>query len=115
VKTFKEFLESVNPGSFLNTGWSGVDSNQFFNVGHSNDVDLPTPTLDMPTRTISSKIRKIAYTENPISILLDNGSMWKLTKKQWDHLKSYGREPKENARVEMEMTVDGTIKSINII
>lgn len=111
--TFREF---VNTGAFLNTGWTGIDPNSFINLGqHSNDFALPTPTLDVPTKTIQGKIKRIFYTENPISVILDNGSVWKLTKKQWDHLKFYGREPKENARVQIEMTVDGTIKAINII
>ncbi len=107
--TFKEF---VNAGAFSNTAFRGLDSNQFVGSGHA--LNLPTPTLDMPTRTIHSTVRRIVYNENPISIQLMDGTIWNLTKKQWDYLKSTNKEPKINSNIQIEMFLDGTIKSVNI-
>lgn len=109
LTTFREF---VNAGSFQDTGKTGLDNN-FFGVGHA--LNMPMPTLDMPTKIIEGRIKKILYTQNPISVCLEDGTVWKATKKQWDYLRSIGREPKENLRMQLEIHLDGTIKAVNII
>jgi hypothetical protein len=86
---------------------------QHFGIG--NSPVLPTTLLEPPTRTIEGKIKDIRYTENPITIMLDNSTSWKVDKKQWDYLVSVGKEPKIGKRVQLEMFLDGTIKSINYI
>lgn len=109
MQSFKEY---VNNGAFLNTAWVGLD-NQFFGTGRS--LNLPTPTLDIPTKTITGKIRSIFYTQNPITIALENGTVWKVNKEQWDYLQSIGREPREGKMVQMDLFLDGTIKAVNFI
>ncbi len=106
--SFKEF---VNAGAYQNTATTGYD-NQFFGIGHS--LNLPTPTLDIPTRTLEGTVRRINYTENPISIHFDSGTVWNLTKKQWDYLLSTNKEPRIDSKMQIEMYLDGTIKSVNI-
>lgn len=108
MESFKEF---VNSGAFQNTATTGYD-NQFFGIGRA--LNLPTPTLDMPTKTLQGNVRRINYTENPISIQLDSGAIWNLTKKQWDYLRTVNKEPKVNSAIQIEMYLDGTIKSVNI-
>ena len=108
MTSFKEF---INPGYFSDTGKDGID-NQFFGVGKS--LNMPTPTLDLPTKTLEGKVRRINYTENPISIILQDGTTWNLTKKQWDYLVSINKTPKVNSSIQIEMYLDGTIKSINV-
>lgn len=107
MESFKEFY---NAGAFSNTAWDGFDS-QTFGIGKS--LNLPTPTLEIPTKVIKGRIRSIFYTKNPITIALENGTTWKLTKEQWDYLRSVGKEPKENKEVQIELYLDGTIKAIN--
>jgi hypothetical protein len=104
------FREFVNPGAFQDTSKVGID-NHFFGIGKS---DLPTPTLDLPTKTIASKVRRINYTENPISINLQDGTTWNVTKKQWDYLVAIGKTPKVNSSIQIEMYLDGTIKSLDV-
>lgn len=108
LMTFKEF---VNAGSFQNTGTTGYD-NQMFGIGHA--LNLPTPTLDMPTKTVQGNVRRIVYNENPISVQLDDGTIWHLTKQQWDYLKATNKEPKINSNIQIEMYLDGTIKGVFI-
>jgi hypothetical protein len=108
MESFKEF---VNAGAFSNTGFNQID-NQMFGIGHA--LNLPTPTLDMPTKTLQGNVRRINYTENPISIQLDSGAVWNLTKKQWDYLRTVNKEPRVNSAIQIEMYLDGTIKSVNI-
>jgi hypothetical protein len=105
--SFKEF---VNPGAFQNTAQMGMD-NQFFGVGHS--LNLPTPTLEIPTKTVGGRISRINYTQNPISIYLTDGTVWNLSKKQWNYLLATNKEPKINGKVQIEVFLDGTIKSVN--
>lgn len=107
--SFKEF---VNAGAFNNTAMMGYD-NQFFGIGKS--LNLPTPTMQVPTKTLKGNVRRINYTENPISIQLDTGAIWNMTKKQWDYLLAVNKEPKINSQVQIEMFLDGTIKSVNIV
>jgi hypothetical protein len=106
VITFREFVSS---GAFSDTGKDGFD-NAFFGIGHS--LDMPMPTLNLPTRNIEGRVKRINYTSNPISVVLDNGTIWNLTKQQWDYLKTTGKEPKINSSVNIEMYIDGTIKSL---
>ncbi len=108
MMSFKEF---VYPGALLNTGVAGID-NQFFGLGRS--LELPTPTLDLPTRAIEGVVTRINYTENPISVNLSDGTTWNLTKKQWDYLYSTNKLPRVNSKVQIEMFLDGTIKSVNV-
>jgi hypothetical protein len=110
MQTFREFM---NTGSFGNTATRNIDQ-QTFGSGHSNAVS-PSPTLDLPTRVVEGRIRKLIYTSNPITAVLEDGTMWKITKKQWEYLKSIDREPKENRRVQLELFLDGTIKSVNVL
>lgn len=105
--SFKEFY---NAGAFLNTAQTGFD-NQFFGIGHS--LELPTPTLDLPTKQLGGRVLRINYTENPISVVFDNGAIWNMTKKQWDYLKSTNKEPRINSNMQIEMWLDGTIKSVD--
>lgn len=105
------FFEFVNSGVFNNTAMDGID-NQFFGLGRS--PVLPTPTLDLPTKSIEGIVKQIRYTENPISINLTNGTTWKLTKKQWDYLAAVNKLPRINSRVQIETFIDGTIKSANV-
>lgn len=110
MDSFRLFLET--PGAFNNTGMTNLDSGMM-GVGHS--LDLPTPTLDPPTRTIRGKVNKISYTTNPISIALDDGTNWEVSKSQWDYLKKIGREPKEGSMVQLELYMDGTIKAVDFV
>ena len=107
MMSFKEFL---NPGAFLNTTQMGLDP-QTFGVGHA--LSLPTPTLEIPTKTIGGRITRINYTQNPISIHLNDGTIWNLTKKQWDYLLATNKEPRINGQIQIEVYLDGTIKSVN--
>jgi hypothetical protein len=107
LQSFKEF---VNNGAFLNTAWTGFD-NQTFGTGHA--LNLPTPTLDIPTKRIESRIRSIFYTQNPINIALEDGTSWKVTKEQWDYLVATGKEPREGKLAQIELFLDGTIRSVN--
>ena len=93
-------------GSFLNTGY--LYSNPQYYTRH----DLPTPSIDIPTKLITGRIRRINYTENPISIIFDNGTHWSLVKKQWEYLTQIGCEPKEGLQFRLELFLDGTIKSV---
>jgi len=111
MNKFMTFREFVNPGAFGNTATAGID-NQFFGVGKS--LNLPTPTLELPTRTMEGRVSRIRYTENPIAIVLDSGAVWHLTKQQWDYLRSTNKEPKTGSRVQIEMFVDGTIRAVNV-
>lgn len=104
--SFKEFY---NAGPFLNTTQTGHD-NAFFGV---KQPEIPMPSLDLPLKQVNGRVRRINYTENPISIIFDNGTTWNMTKKQWDYLKSTNKEPRINSEVQIEMFVDGTIKSVN--
>ena len=106
MESFKEFF---NAGA-INSGFAGLD-NQFFGIGKS--LNLPTPTLDIPTRTIQGRIQSIFYTQNPITITLENGTTWKLTKEQWDYLRAIGKEPHMGKQVMLELFLDGTIKAVN--
>lgn len=108
MESFKEF---VNAGAFGNTAEKGYDT-QFFGTGKS--LNLPTPTLDIPTKIISGRIRSIFYTQNPITIVIENGATWKLGKDQWDYIKSIGKEPREGKHIVLELFLDGTVKSINL-
>jgi hypothetical protein len=108
MQSFREF---VNAGAFQNTGTTGYD-NQVFGIGHS--LNLPTPTMDMPTKTLQGNVRRIKYNENPISVQLDDGSVWHLTKKQWDYLRVTNKEPQINSNIQIEMYLDGTIKSVTV-
>lgn len=114
---FRAFLESYESGAFLNTSFSGIDNN-FFGIGTDSSGNaaftLPSPTLDIPTRTIQSRIRQIRYTDNPICICLEDGTEWKLNKDQWDYLTSLGKEPREGLMLQMELFLDGTIKSVDL-
>lgn len=108
MQSFKEF---INAGAFLNTAWAGID-NQTFGLGHS--LNLPTPTLDIPTKRIEGRIRSIFYNQNPITIVLENGTTWKMSKEQWDYLLGIGEEPVEGKNAQIEMFLDGTIRSVQI-
>lgn len=94
---------------FSNTGFDGFD-NQTFGIGHS--LNLPTPTLDIPAKRLEGRIRSIFYTQNPITIVLEGGAVWKVNKQQWDYLVAQGREPREGKVAQIEMFLDGTIKSV---
>ena len=108
---FKEYiLSELNAGAFLNTAF-GFDP-QTFGMGRS--LNMPSPTLDIPTKTINSKVSKIFYTQNPICICLEDGTEWKITFKQWRYLESIGRKPKEGSRIQLELYIDGTIKAIDL-
>jgi len=111
MQSFKEF---VNAGAFQNTvtkGYFGTPNNASYG---GTPETLPTPTLDMPTKTVQGSVRRIVYNENPISVQLDDGTIWHLTKKQWDYLKATNKEPRINSNIQIEMYLDGTIKSVNI-
>lgn len=108
MQSFREFY---NAGAYLNTGFAGLD-NQFFGIGKS--LNLSTPTLEIPTKTLSGKIRSIFYTKNPITIVFENGGVWKLNMEQWRYLQSVGKEPREGKQVMLELFLDGTIKSVSL-
>lgn len=107
MESFKEF---VNASAFQNIQAKGSDNHWVSLTGSP----MPTPTLDIPTKTIEGNVRRINYTENPISILLDNGAMWNLTKEQWDYLRAINKEPKISSRMQIEMYLDGTVKAVNV-
>jgi len=107
MESFKEY---VNAGAFLNTTWSGLANLPY---GPGDDTPgFPTPTMEIPTKSMSGRIRSIFYTKNPISIVLENGAVWKVTKTQWDYLVSIGKEPREGVLAQIDMNLDGTIKSV---
>ena len=106
MESFKEY---VNAGAFLNTAWAGLASTP---TGIGDTPGFTSPTLDIPTRSISGRVRSIFYTKNPISIVLENGTVWKVSKSQWDYLVSTGKEPCEGKLAQIEMNLDGTIKSV---
>lgn len=101
---FKEF---VNTEAFLNMG----DDNQFFN----RSLTMPVPTFEIPTRTIQGTISSIYYTKNPITIVFDNGHLWKVTKEQWDNLVRSGKEPRKGKVMQVEMFLDGAVKFVNVL
>lgn len=105
-----EFKEFINNGAFLNTAWAGFD-NQTFGIGHS--LNLPTPTLDIPTKRIESRIRSIFYTKNPITIVLEDGTLWKMSKEQWDTLVRSGKQPQKGKIAQIETFLNGVVKSID--
>lgn len=107
MMTFREFA-----GAFQDTAKTGYDT-QTFGIGKS--LNLPTPTLDIPTKSVSGRIQSIFYTQNPITIVLEDGTTWKLTFEQWKYLKKLGKEPQEGKRIMMELFLDGTVKSIDFI
>ena len=109
VLSFKQFLLEDSGGYFGNTATSGYDP-QTFGIGRS--LNLPVPTLEIPAKHIEGRIRSIFYTQNPITIALDDGTTWKLTKSQWDYIQSQGKEIREGKRVQIEMNLDGTIKNV---
>jgi hypothetical protein len=117
--TFREF---INPGAFANTGFTGFD-NQFFGIGHSNE--LPMPTLNLPTEVISGKISRFVspYNKDPITLEIEfidpktgetKRKTWMMHKKQWENSKLAG-DIKKNSRVQMEILKDGTIKGLRVI
>jgi hypothetical protein len=102
MESFRRFwLENVDPRF----------DNQFYGFTATH---LPTPPLDIPVKKIDGKIRSIFYTQNPITIALENGAVWKVNKDQWDYLVAIGREPKEGKTVHLEIYLDGTIKSVGL-
>jgi hypothetical protein len=111
MDSFKTYLEFISAGAFSNTAFGSSPDNPDYYTRH----DLPTPTLDIPTNIVKSKIQQINYTENPITISLADGTVWKCSKPQWDYLKGIGREPKEGSNVQLEIYLDGTIKAVNIL
>lgn len=109
----ESFREYVNAGAFNNTG-AVMDTPQTFGIGKSNN--LPTPTLEIPTRTFSGTISNILYNQDPILIRVktqDKSYSWKVTKEQWNYLKKINRQPEVDKRVMIEMNLDGTIKSVS--
>lgn len=109
--SFRKFLESYNPGSFLNTAQNGFD-NQFFGIGKS--LQIPTPTLELPTKTLKGIVKRIVYNQDPIQIQLDTGAIWNLTKQQWDYMKFSNKEPKINSSIQITTSLDGTIQSVDV-
>lgn len=107
MESFRVFVEA----DVLQSGWAGLGSIPF---GVNNLSGLPMPAMDIPSKNLSGRIRSIFYTMNPITIVLENGSVWKLTKEQWDYLLATGKEPREGRVVNMDMNLDGTIKSVSI-
>lgn len=110
-KTMRSFHEFVNSGAFLNTFWKEIENP----LDVEKRLNFPKVTFDIPTKIITGKVQNIFYTKNPICISLDNGTSWKVTKEQWDYLSHIGREPKKGKRVQLEMYLDGTIKSVDIL
>lgn len=108
--SFQNLCERLLPGATSNTGMTG-HLNSVFGVGRS--LQLPTPTIDIPTHLIDCKINKIFYTRTPICVVLSNGMVWRLNKQQWDFLREHGREPREGAHVNLELYLDGSIKSVS--
>lgn len=96
---------------FLQENYEPRIDNQFYGF---NAANLPTPPSDIPVKKIGGKIRSIFYTKNPITIALESGAVWKLTKDQWDYLVAIGREPREGKTVQLEVYLDGTIKSVGL-
>ena len=99
---FKEFIQ---PGNLLS-------NNQ--QVNREQIPNLPAITLDLPTKKITSKITDIKYNQNPIVISFADGTRWTLIKKQWDYLISTGNKPKINSKIELEMYLDGSVKTCKI-
>jgi hypothetical protein len=97
---------------YSNTGWDDLHS-QVFGTGHS--LMLPVPTLHIPLNRVSTKVSGIIFNHTPIIVNFDNGQQWKLTKKQWDFMKSQGKEPKINQRLEVATDLNGRVISVNKI
>lgn len=109
MESFKEY---VIGGAFLNTAQSGFDS-QYFGIGKS--LNQPVPTFEIPTQKIESRVTSIFYTRNPITICLEDGTTWKVTKSQWDYMKAIGSEPIKGKTAQLELCLDGTIKSARFV
>lgn len=104
MEGFKQF--AMMPAAFQDSGK--------MDIGPQRHYDLPTPTTEIPTKSIDGTIEKIQYTTNPIAVYVA-GHKWTLTKKQWDYLKSQGKELKENQRIRIELYLNGAIKSVDIL
>lgn len=91
---------------FVNNQWTGYG------------LDIPinySPILETPTKVITGKIISIYYTKTPISVILDNGYVWRITTEQWDFLTRHKKQPKKNQQVKLEITLDGVIKNIDLV
>jgi hypothetical protein len=106
MEFFKEFIMS---GAF-NSTQSYLDGQPKY----YSKFELDVPTLDLPTKRIESRVRAIHYTQNPITIVLDN-SNWKVTKQQWDYLNSIGQKPEIGKLAQIETFLDGTIRSVSFV
>lgn len=98
------FLEYIE--AYSNTGWDDIEA---MTMGQGHSMNLPVPTFRLPTKQFTATVRRIKYNQNPIQIEFDNGVDWRVSKKQWDYLKSIGREPKENAVADVSMLSNGMI------
>ncbi len=101
---FKFFINEFNTNAFLGMGLDGL----------AKPFDLPNPSLELPTKMIKGKIQEIKFNQNPIKITTDNGSVWHLSKGQWDYLLKNNKKPRINSEINVEVYLDGRVKSCKI-
>lgn len=92
--------------NFIANAWAGL--------ADLGTPKFPRPALNIPTKTIAGKITTIYYTQNPISICLENGAVWQVTKEQWEYLCSIGKRPKQGQNVLLDTYLDGTLKAVSL-
>lgn len=108
MESFEKFLTEY----YSNSGWDDVEP---MLMGQGHTPLLPAPTIVLPDQTIFGKIVEIKFKQNPIVIILDNKTQWRLTIKQWNLLKSKDKTPKINSRVQIVVAADGTVLDIRTL
>ncbi len=106
MDSFAKFLET-----YSNSQTDGFEAMTF---GSDHAPVQPETTFNIPTKSFTTTIRRIAYNQTPIVIEFENGQTWRLKPKQWSYLKSKGQEPKQGSTVDIEMTPDGIVKGISL-
>lgn len=112
VDSFREF---VNPGYFSDTGKDGIDSQTW---SGERSLEMPSPTLDIPTQVFTGEVTNIRYNTNPITVYINVGREWRqwsMNHRQWKYLESLGKAPRIGSKVQIEQFLDGTIKAVNYI
>lgn len=83
-----------------------------FGTGHS--LNLPAVTMHLEPKRIRAKVMEIRYNETPIKVRLSDGTVWTLTPKQWNIIKSQGQVPHEGSVVEAEIMPNGSISGLRV-
>jgi hypothetical protein len=97
--------------------YSNTNSDDISNIkpGMMDGVyDIPAITFNVQNKNVSGRVVSISFNTNPIKLVLSDGTVWKLSKAQWDYLVKIGKEPKKGKLMSMEITPDATVKNVEI-